>query len=113
MQDKWETYDLENRQAEHIIDRYYAIFIAETNIDGLPLYFSVLWSCAFMTFNSYEYAISRQEGKDNRYPLECQPTINYTTHMLSLEKQDIENVNCRVFLLESECCFLKTRCVSS
>ena len=34
-----------------------------------------------MTFNSYEYAISRTEEKDNRYPLECK-----------LFKQNILNV---------------------
>jgi hypothetical protein len=43
--------------------------------DGFYCFLSVLWSCAFMTFNSYEYAINRQEGKDNWHPLK-QPTYS-------------------------------------
>jgi len=32
-----------------------------------------------MTFNSYEYTTSRQEGKDNWYPLKCQLSWKNTT----------------------------------
>lgn len=41
IQEQLEKYDLENRQAEHIVDRQYVIFIAETNIDGWLLLFSL------------------------------------------------------------------------